>query len=406
MLAILQEVWVRSQPRLRAQVGDAAYDAWLDGLRPLALERSVCYLEAKSKMACDRVQRLFLPLLETLLSEEIGTRVQVSVMPAPEAQAPEQLEIGPTQPLVDAGNRTATLVLSALADVHKRATLPSPQVLMYGPPGTGKTFLLRWWAASLPRRPFYLAGEEITHTYQATFREHRAAGLTEELSGVDCLALDELHRCGGQARVQAELTKVLRARADAGRPTVIAARFHPREIWKLDPVLESVLMSGFVTALELPGLEARLRYVRALEGPASRNGLADAVEKLARDTHGGYRDLRRLWLAQRAGHAPELHGRYLQLVEPRAAFDRLLARVCGKLGVEPGEVAGRSQSRTASFARQAVAHLCVLEGLSRAEVGRFLGRRSRAAISYAIKTLHARMADSEAIRRQVAELVP
>ena len=405
MLAILQDVWVRSQPRLRAEVGDAAYDAWLDGLRPLALERSVCYLEAKSKMACDRVQRLFVPLLENLLSAEIGTRVQVNVMPAPEAEPPEQLEIGPTQPLVDAGNRTATLVLGALSDVDKRATLPSSQVLLYGPPGAGKTFLLRWWAANLPRRPFYLAGEEITHTYQSTFREHRVAGFTEELIGVDCLALDELHRCGGQPRIQAELTKVLTARADAGKPTVIAARFHPRDIWKLDPVLESVLMSGFVTAVELPGLEARLRYLRALEGPASRNGLADQVEKLARDVHGGYRDLRRLWLSQRADHGHEQRQQYLRLVEPRAVFERLLTRVCGKLGVDATEVSGRSQSRTASFARQAVAHLCVLEGLSRAEVGRFLGRRSRAAISYSIKALHGRMAESETIRRQVEELV-
>lgn len=405
MLAILHDAWQRAQPRLRAQVGDAAYDAWLASLRPLALERSVCYFEAKSKMACDRAQRLFLPLLETLLSDEIGTRVAVVVMPAPEAQPPEQLEIGPTQPLVDAGNRTATLVLAALADEGKRTTLPSPQVLLYGPPGAGKTFLLRWWAASLPRRPLYLCGEEITRTYQAAFKEHRAAGFTQELIGVECLALDELHRCGGQQRVQAELVKVLRARADAGKPTVVASRFHPREIWNVDPVLESMLMSGFVTALELPGLEARLRYLRALEGPASRNGLADAVEKLARDVHGGYRDLRRLWLAQRAGHAPELHGRYLQLLEPRAVFDRLLARTASKLGVDPAEVTGRSQSRTASFARQAVAHLCVLEGLSRAEVGRFLGRRSRAAISYAIKALHARMAKSEPIRRQVEELV-
>lgn len=405
MLAFLQELWMRVQPRLRAQVGDAAYEAWLAGLRPLALERSVCYLEAKSRMACERVQRLFQPLLETLLSEEIGTRVQVNVLPAPEALAPDRLEVGPTQPLIDAGNRTASLVLAALADPEKRATLPSLQVLLWGPPGVGKTFLMRWWATLLPRRPMFLTGEEITRAYQASFRENRAAGLTAELSGAPVLALDELHRCAGQARVQAELVKVLQARAGASLPTVVASRFHPREVWNLDAVLASVLLAGFVIEIELPGLEARLRYLRALEGPAARNGLAESVEALAREVQGGYRDLRRVWLAQREGRHVTLAGRYLQLVEPRAVFERVLARVTERLGVPAADVIGRSQSRSASFARQAVAHLCVLEGLSRAEVGRFLGRRSRAAISYAIKALHGRMAECDETRRRVEQLV-
>lgn len=357
-------------------------------------------------MACERVQRLFQPLLENMLSDEIGTRVQVNVLPVPESLVPEQLEVGPTQPLVDTGNRTAVLMMGALADPEKASSLPSLQVLLCGPAGAGKTFLLRWWIASLPRRPMLLVGEEITHAYQATFRDNRVAHLTDELSTAPFLALDELHRCGGQARVQAEITKVLRVREEAHRPTVLVSRWHPRDIWNVDPVLASVLLAGFVTEIDYPGLDARLRYLRALEGPAARNGLADQVEKLAREVQGGYRDLRRLWLAQRAGHGPELRGRYLQLIEPRAVFDRLLARVCGKLGVDPSECTGRSQARSASFARQVVAHLCVLEGLSRAEVGRFLGRRSRAAISYSIKTLHSRMASSDVTRKQVEELVP
>ena len=405
MLSLLHEIWSKLQPRLRSQVGDAAYAAWLEGLRPLALERSVCYLEAKSRMACERVQRLFRPLIEELLGAEIGTRVAVNVLPAPEAQAPEHLEVGPSQPLVDSGNKTAVLVLTALLDAEKRAALPSQQVLLYGPVGVGKSFLLRWFEGGLARRPLSFTGEELVRTYQATFREHRAGRFTQELIDAPTLCLDELHRINGAERVQSELVTALQARAEAGRTTVLASRWHPRDVWKLSPILESVLLSGFVAALEYPGLDARLRYLRALEGPASRNGLATVVEDLAREVHGGYRDVRRAWLAQRSGAPPELRARYLQLVEPRGMFERQLNRISERVGVPSAEVVGRSQSRTVSFARQVLAHVCVLEGLSRAEVGRFLGGRSRAAISYCIKALQERMTKSEKVRRRVEELL-
>ncbi len=64
MLDLLSDTWERMQPELRERVGAATYESWLAQLRPLALERSVCYLEASNRMACDRVQRLFVPLLE------------------------------------------------------------------------------------------------------------------------------------------------------------------------------------------------------------------------------------------------------------------------------------------------------------------------------------------------------
>jgi chromosomal replication initiation ATPase DnaA len=401
MLALLADIWSRLVPVLRDRVGEAAHSAWLDGLRPLAMERGVCYFEAPSRLVCERVQRLYQPLLEDALSEEIGTRVGVHVLPAPESLLPGELEVGPMQPMVDAGNRTAALMLQALLE---QRTLPGSLFLMHGGAGVGKTFLLRWWMDRLTQRPKAFAAPEVTKVYQACFREQRHAGFTAELAGAPVLVLDEIHRVGGQVRVQAELVKVLLERRAQQRTTVCASRWHPREIRGVDPVLESVLLSGFVTALEFPSLEARLRYVRALEGPAARNGLAGAVETLARDVRGGYRDLRRAWLAQRAGLSPEVTGRYLQLLQPRAVFDRLVKRVCERVGVTVADVIGPCQVRRVSFARQLVALLCVREGMSRAEVGRFLGGRSRAAVSYSIKALERRIAVSPSTRHQVEEL--
>ena len=82
---------------------------------------------------------------------------------------------------------------------------------------------------------------------------------------------------------------------------------------------------------------------------------------------------------------------------------RLRDRVAAQLGIPVEELTGRSQNRRASQARKILALLCIREGLNRAEVGRFLGR-TRAAISYSIKSLEAEMAQNEALRRQVETL--
>ena len=184
---------------------------------------------------------------------------------------------------------------------------------------------------------------------------------------------------------------------------LIASRWHPQEIWNLDPGFAAFLVSGFLTRVEEPGPEARLRYLRALEGSPSRNGRAGDIETLARQSRGGYRDLRRNWALDRQGAA--YPRRYLQLIDPRSVFERVLERVAHRLDVTREDLIGKSQSRRVSFARQVLSYLCVAEGLSRAEVGRFLGGRSRAAVSYATKRLETRMAESPEIRAQVEEFL-
>ncbi len=400
MLELLRETWSRSQDALRRRAGDAAYDAWLAALRPLALERGVCYLEARSRLVCERVERLYQSLLEDVLSEEVGTRVSVSVVPAPDALVPDGVEVGPTRPVVDASNRTGFLVLSAL--LEQRA-MPSSMFVFYGPPGAGKTFLLRWWAQHSGEPCKWFDGPGLLRVFGACLRDGRVEGLREELVRAPCLVLDELHRVTGHARVQRELRIALEARAQRGAMVLVASRWHPHEIWRCDESLQGVLVSGLVTRIDAPGPQARLTYLRALEGAPSRNGRADSIESLARRVRGGYDDLRRAWFIERQAHALRPH--YLRLIDPGQTFRRLCARVCERLAVEREQLLGKTQERRVSFARQVLAHLCVLEGLSRAEIGRSMGGRSRASISYMTKRLAERMATDDKVRARVEELL-
>lgn len=398
MLPLLHDTWASIQDALRRRAGDAAYDAWLSGLRPVSMERGIVWLEAGSRLAADRVRALYRPLLEDVLSAEIGTAVQVDLQAGSEATPFHEVEVSPQQPIVDDGNRTAFLVLESLASGRP---LPTNRFLLHGSSGVGKTFLLRWWQQRHPQRPLAFELPALLRAFQAVHLDGRVDSFHAELTRDVPLVLDELHRVAGKPKLQQFLAAVLRQRETLASPTVMASRWHPKEIHDLDPGLATLLLAGFVAQIDPPGPLARLRYLRALVGAPSRNGRADLVESLAQRPVASWRELRGLWLAQQAAERGGEPSKYLELIDPGRVFQRLLQRVSERMGLSAEEVLGKSQGRLVSMARKVLAFLCVQEGLSRAEVGRYFGRRSRAAISYLTRSLEQQMATSPSVRALV-----
>lgn len=405
MLPVLEESWTRVQEPLRVRAGAAAYDAWIAGLRPVLLERGVVYLEAENRLAADRVRSLYRPLLEEVLSADIGTRLTVELQSREQPHF-DRLEVSPQQPIVDEGNRTAWLVLRNLAGGRP---LPSNLFCFHGPSGVGKTFLLRWWRQRLePATGQGRGGQvlwfdlpDLLKAFQAAHQEQRVAGLAAELAADRPLVLDEFHRIAGKPKLQQFVLGVLRAREALACPTLLASRWHPKDVRDLDPTLASSCLAGFVAALERPGPLGRLRYLRALEGAPSRNGRAAAVESLAQQCTGTFPELRAAWAAARGASLPP---KYLELIDPSRVFARLRDRVAERCAVPAQELPGKRQGRAISRARKMLAFLCLQQGLSGSEVGRFLGGRTRAAVSYMVLSLQRELARSPELRQLLEDL--
>jgi chromosomal replication initiation ATPase DnaA len=400
MQALLETHWQSARRALREAVGDAVFLAWLGELRPLAMERGVVHLEAPNRLIADRATALCLSAIEAAISTAMGVVLRVTISAAPTDLAPDHVEVAPTRPVVDASNRTAWLLLAAIAE---RRDLPGTQFFFHGPAGVGKTFLLEWWRATAGVQPIWRDGATLVRTHQAARHKGRIGQWDPLLVDCERLVIDELHRVAGHLRVQRDLAGVLEERSNRGRLTLLASRWHPSEIRDLDSRLRTWLLSGFVTEIGAPGPQARLSYLRALEGAASRNGRAEAIEQIAIRTVGGFPELRQAWQRERRSGQGAFAKRYFELIDPRSTFDRLLTRTAEQFGVETAEICGDSQRRRVSLARKALGWACVKAGLSRAEVGRYLGR-TRAAVSYLIQSLESEVANDAELRAKIEAL--
>lgn len=391
MLGVLVDSWSRAQEVVRQRAGEAAYSAWLGQLTPVSMERGTVYFEAETRFVADRVRALFRPLLQEVLSADIGTQVLVEIQ-CREPGRFDQLEVSPQRPIVDDSNRLAWLVLQ---NMQNGKELPANVFFFHGVEGVGKSFLLRWYRQQSLKKLVWFDLPHLLKAFQAAHKERRVAGLEAELSVDRPLVLDEIHRIAGKPKLQQFLVRVLQARESFEVPTVMASRWHPNDIRDLDATLATRFVAGFVAQIDRPGPLGRLRYLRALEGAPSRNGRAVAVEALARQCEGSYPEVRTAWARARPGRAPT---KYLELIDPGRVFGRTCDRVADKFAVTVEQLLGKSQSRAVSRARKVLALLCLEQGLSGGEVGRFLGGRTRAAVSYMVRSLQTEMAKSTDLR--------
>ncbi|MBM4061012.1 MAG: hypothetical protein FJ265_07930 [Planctomycetes bacterium] len=398
MLPVLEDGWTRVRAALRQRAGEAAFEAWLQGLRPVLMERGTVYLEAPTRLVADRVRALYRPLLQELLSAEIGTPLLVELQ-CREPDRFDRLEVSPQQPVVDDKNRTAQLVLRSLATGR---SLPSNLFFFHGAPGVGKTFLLRWWREMHPQKPLWFDAPGLLKAFQCAHQEDRVDQLRGELLEDRPLVIDEVHRIAGKPKLQLFLAAVLRGREQHRSPTLLASRWHPQEVRELDPSLGTQFLAGFVTRIERPGPLGRLRYLRALEGVRSRNGRAAFVEALAARCDGNFAELRAAWAQARGAALPP---RYLELIDPARVFANLRDRVADRFAVAAAALPGKGQGRALSRARKVLAMLCLQQGLTGSEVGRFLGGRTRAAVSYLVRSLEGELARSAELRQLVEGLL-
>ncbi len=296
------------------------------------------------------------------------------------------------RPLVDAGNRTAWLLLRGLAERRDPLLADMNPIFFFGGPGVGKTYLIRWFLrrAGVPAMTFDAL--DLHGRIARRLREGGLPALRRGLARARLFVLDEVHRLQGKFRTQEEVASLcdeLRAR---GCLLLMAGRHHPREIHRLGPKLSSRFLGGFVVEVGKPGLELRRRF-------AERLGLRPGAEREA--------------LVRRSGSFGDILGELAAGTGLGTAsgkpgeqeFERLVAslesRVAECFGCEREALRNGETDRRSSTARQVLAYLAREAGLSGASIARRLGWKSASSVHYALKKVRARLDSDPAFLKRV-----
>lgn len=372
---------------------------YLQGLQLFDVEKSELILVAEHaapSRACEQKARR---LLAAAMSAQVGTRLLVRIR-AQIRTGPERVPANVSKdPILDDSNRTAHLLLQALASGKAPDLNP---VFIYGPPGVGKSHLVRWFLSKNQVEASYWEGLDFYKVVSGTLRAGEFAEFRRSLVQVKLLVLDEVHRLRGKRRTQEELCLLMDDWLARGTLVLFVGRHHPNEIRNMGSGLASRFLGGFTVEMGHPGPAAREEYLRRAGFSPLR-----AARDLPESTRPrlSYRDLERMLHRHRGGVASEG-----ALVEPWNGSDRgavvesCLERVAQAFGLAVEEMHSRSSCRKVSLPRQVSVYLLRREGKSHSELARTFGWKSTSSVHYAIQRIEERMATDRRFREVVEGL--
>jgi len=289
---------------------------------------------------------------------------------------------------------------------------------IHGPAGLGKTHLLHaigHMAMTRGLNTLYVSAEQFTNEVVSAIREGRTEEFRKKYRSVDMLLVDDVQFFSGKERTKENFFHTFNALHAANRQIAVTSDRPPREIPQIRAQLRSRLEWGLITDLQPPDFETRLAILQA---KAKQNGVditPDVLEFIALQIKENIRALegylnRVVAYSQllKTTITPESAARALEDIasknhEPPPLQPALIAEAtAASFQITLSDLKGRKRDEATVLARQVTMYLMRQEtDRSLSEIGRELGGRSPATISYAYDKIANSINNDPHLRRQV-----
>jgi chromosomal replication initiator protein len=290
------DAWASARKRLRRELGDATFDAWIGPLTLEAYDRDEVRLGTAKSFMCNWVTERYVGRIERALRAEGANPASISVVvskprpaiggnvarepsPAP-SYAPER-----EQPAAaDTGIGLWTRMLhpqqtfesfipgsanefshSAVRAFVEGGSSDFPHLFIHGDFGLGKTHLLN--AAALEfrnrgKRTLFLRAEDFMRHFLGALHRKDTLTFKEELRTAEALIVDDLQHICRSTATASEFLYTVNAFADLRRRVIIAADRAPSALEGLGADIKSRLAGGLVIGLSKPDRQTRLAILK------------------------------------------------------------------------------------------------------------------------------------------------
>jgi chromosomal replication initiator protein len=319
-------LWIATRERLRKEIGDAVFDAWI---RPLALVSGECAdvkIGAPTPFARNWVASHYAMRIERALSTEFGDPVSLSLVisntrapvSAPRETAPMTIVASEPERAAETRRVLSTKVLQTAQTFETFVPGPAnefayraakaigtgenddiPLLYVHGGFGYGKSHLLNAIALEAKKRgkrALFLGAEDFMRQFLGALNRKETLGFKDDLRAADILLIDDLQHLCRSTYTVSEFLHTLNAFSDLRRKLVIAADKMPAAIDNLSADVRSRLSGGLVIALDKPDRATRMAILksRAADFARARGSLPvpeDVLERIADMEENSPRDL-------------------------------------------------------------------------------------------------------------------
>ena len=419
-----QQIWETVLGELQIEVSKPNYRTWLGKTTGLSYQDKQFVVGVPNMFVAEYLDKNQRSLIGKVLTGVIQNEVQIEFrVAAKEERSPaQQASLGSFNPrytfdsfIVGSCNQLA--YAAALKVVENPGHSYNP-LFIHGGAGLGKTHLLHaigHMAAANEMKVLYISTEQFTNEMVSAIRERKTEEFRQKYRSVDMLLVDDIQFLSGKEQTKESFFHTFNELHDANRQIAITSDRPPKSIPLLQDRLRSRFEWGLVADLQPPDFETRLAILQAKAEQDGVDVTPDVLEFIALQIKQNIRALegslnRVIAYAKliRGLITPESAARALQDIASKqppntpVSPSLILEAVASAFQLTLSDLRGRKRDETTVLARQMSMYLMRQETeYSLAQIGKELGDRSPATISYAYQKIASGINSDPRFRRQV-----
>ncbi len=435
-------VWQKIQTRIREELSDQSFNAWISPLSCKILSQESIVLNVPDTFYGEWVKEHYETIILSAAAEVIGAKplIQYDIVPSAAKtsdfkQSLSNASVAPLQRkkvgefelngkytfdsfVIGSGNRFAHAASLAVSeDLAKRYN----PLFIYGGVGLGKTHLLQAIAQSVLAKNanckvVYISSEKFTNQLITAIQTRTTALFREKYRAADLLLIDDIHFIAGKESTQEEFFHTFNALYDSHKQIVATSDRPPKDIPELEERLVSRFEWGLIADIQPPDLETRVAILRKkIENQNTEISdevlflIAGKIKSNIRELEGA---LIRVIAYSSLINTP-INAVLVQSVlkeafreeETKITIDYIQRCVSEFFGIRVSDLRAKRRNSSVVFPRQ-IAMLLARELTTHSlpEIGDYFGGRGHATILYGVNKMKKKMQKDKEIKRVIDQL--